>query len=279
MKKTKMMVLNVVTVVIALVIITVYAFVHYLKKKQEFDSIHPLQIIGEHIKESSQNEVNSDFKIDLKKFPANRGKKIVFKLVNRGGKPLKITGVKSFCSCSVLKISNYDIDSKLDATASLEVLPNSLGGKFSKMIYISTNSKKFPLLRVRYFGVAEQLFDVKFGRTFYANIFKKNSVTEHRFAVESRLSLKEIFVEVKERKMPLNDVLKDDKLLWSLLEGNLKEYSIISVEDITENSFVIVLSVQVKEAKKGKAKTLIKFNVLEPKDNPPLTLSIVGRVY
>ncbi len=246
---------------------------HSLKLK----SSH-LLITSQDAKLLNENDGENHSIIDLETFPANRIKLVTLNIKNNRSKALNIIDVKTFCGCSNAKLSKNTIAPNKSIKLQLTIIPNSLAGAFSKEIYIRTDSKQTPLIKMQYRGNAKTLFNVIEVETFYANIIKRNTPINRKFTINFSKSLKDIRVrEVKNKSIELLDVLEGD--LRRYLSGNLKEFAIVSVANITENSFEILLSVNPKDAKKGKSRVFLKLPITTPKNNPPLRLSIIGRIY
>ncbi len=237
-----------------------------------------LLITSEDAKLLNENDGENHYITDLGTFPANRIKLVTLKIRNNSSILLNIIDVKTFCGCSSAKLSKNTIAPNEVIEVALTIIPNSLNGIFSKEMYIRTDSKQTPVLKIQYRGNAKTLFDIAEGETFYANIIKRNTPIDRKFTIKFSKPLKDIKIrEVENENIELLDVLDGD--LRRYLSGNLKQFSIVSVANITTNSFEILLSVNAAEAEKGKAKVFLKLPITEPKDNPPLRVSIIGRIY
>ena len=236
-----------------------------------------LTLKGVNVEKIENDPDGCEYALNLGSFPANKGKLVSFDIKNVGGNDINVLDLKTFCGCSNVYISSKKIFSKKAVNLKFSIVANSLQGKFSKVMYIKTDAPKNKLLKIRYYGESQTFFNVKPFDTFYASIIKRDVVLTKKFTVTFREKLKNIYIKTATRNQELYTLLKGN--LRPFIRGNLKKFGIVSVEDITENSFSIIMSVEPKNAEKGKASLSFVLPIVKPEKQPTLKIRIIGRVY
>ena len=217
------------------------------------------------------------YAVNLGSFPANQGIIVSLSLKNYSEKVVNVIDIKTFCGCSITNLSNKKLGQNEVSELNFAIIPNSLEGKFSKVMYIKTDAKRYNLLKIRYFGDSQPFFRVKPTGTFYANIIKKDVVLLKKFTVIFKDKLKDIFIKTPDGQKRLAKVIKGN--LRPFIHGNLKSSSIVSVDNITKKSFDVIMSVEPKNVKKGKASLAFVLPIVKPQQIPSLRVKMVGRIY
>lgn len=94
------------------------------------------------------------------RYPANQEKKHTFSLTNTGDQNLLIDKIRSTCGCAVAEIDKKDLKPGESTEFEVKILKESIGGPFSKGIFIHSNSKTQKLKMITLSGESVPLVTV-----------------------------------------------------------------------------------------------------------------------
>ena len=131
-------------------------------------------------------KISPSIRHDLGKFPSSVTQIIKFNLSNIGNDPLIIRSVRKNCSCMTTELKSKIINHN-DKTSLIVTVPAfSVEGKFSKKIYIHTNSPDKSLITLTIIGNSQAVAHIKpysslyLGKIFSDQTFTKNFEIEHK---------------------------------------------------------------------------------------------------
>lgn len=124
------------------------------------------------------------------KYPANQEKKHSFTLRNSGDEILKIEKIRHTCGCSAAKIEKTEL--KPGETTQLEaaILPESIGGPFSKGIFIHSNAKMQRIKMITLSGESVPLVTVLPQNNIYLGTLQAGKEFKQEFLLNSTEAVK-----------------------------------------------------------------------------------------
>lgn len=124
--------------------------------------------------------------LDFGSFPANAKQSGTFKILNKGDGPLKIINIRKTCGCSSVKMDKEEIKPGDSSTLTVEVLPDSISGPFSKNIYVESNDPKQRFLQLNFTGKSIPLLTVYPKNFLYMGTLTAGKEYEYKFRIETR---------------------------------------------------------------------------------------------
>ncbi len=109
----------------------------------------------------------------------------VFTLLNAGGGPLKITGIRKTCGCAGAEADRDMLDPGAAAEVRVTVAPYTLEGAFSKSVFVLTDAAGSQPLRLTVTGECVPLFSVRPSKSVDAGRLPSGAGWEGAFELEA----------------------------------------------------------------------------------------------
>ena len=204
-----------------------------------------------------QLEVN-ETKVDFGRFQANQEQSASVEIKNVGDELLRISDIKSSCGCAVGVVSDDTLEPGETTSVEVKILPESISGPFSKVLFIRSNDLDSALTSVMVKGHSVPLLAVKPQNMIYAGTLQTGEVWRQEFLLEASCVIEWGDVEV------------------SGSEEHDVEYELVAVED-TENQYLFSVEVTPATSENQLRLTLL-LPIKSPENWRPVELLIHGRV-
>jgi len=191
--------------------------------------------------------------IDFGDYPANEKKTAKFELVNNGDAPLEIKQIRKTCGCSETKLDKKTIQPGATAILEAEIKANSIGGPYSKAIYVESNDPKQRFLRLTLSGKAIPLIKVYPKDNLYLGALSVGKSYDYAFKLETVRDGVKVQAEIVKANFPAEIELKETKQGFDL--------KVKAAPDKKEN----LLNAE------------IEIKIISPSGWPPVKLKLQGR--
>ena len=161
--------------------------------------------------------INADFvsvspeNIDFGAFQAKDKQEATAKISNSNNVPVKIVSIRNTCSCAEVKIDKMVISPQGTAELKVTLLPEGIYGKFTKNIYIETDSKTERFMTVTISGNSQALVKVIPENNVNLGILKKNVKLQQELELQSANANIEFGMPVIKSEIPIATTLTAQK--------------------------------------------------------------------
>ena len=121
----------------------------------------------------------------LGSFPANREQSCEFTVFNNGDETLLLDKIKSTCGCAVGEATVSELKAGDSTTVTVKIVPESITGPFSKVLFIHSNDPSTPIASVSVSGVSMPLVTVLPQNYIYAGTLTEGEEWKQDFLLQT----------------------------------------------------------------------------------------------
>lgn len=196
--------------------------------------------------------------IDLGKFPASEQQSARFQVRNAGAGMLKILNVRKTCGCASASSDKSELEPGESARIETTILPHAISGPFSKNVFVESTDPGNRFLRLTVSGNAIPLVEVTPSAEVYAGRIPTNKPWRQTFNLAKT-----------------NPAIRLGAITAS---GNFPlEASMETTDGVSSNHYRVDVAL-LPAAESGDFKGTIVIPVLFPSNQPPIAITVSGRI-
>lgn len=203
-------------------------------------------------------EVIGPNSIDFGKYPARERKVARYKIRNAGEGILKILKVRKTCGCSSARTDKTELKPEEEATIEVTMLPNAIAGLYSKNTYVESTDPNNRFLRLTVAGNAIPLVEIRPKNNVYAGRIPTGNTWSQSFDLNGT-----------DPYVRLGKITKDSNYAVETV------FEQIGGKESSQYRLSVTL---LPTTKSGDFKCSVKIPVLMPKNQPPLKISVSGKI-